>query len=84
MIETQVIDLHELSSVAAGPRYISDPANAYVHVSEAHTTHIWIDMCLYLKHIQRTYARTYAPDIRQSISHMHGLYWMHTKIYLHV
>ena len=29
-------------------------------------------MCLYLKHIQRTYARTYAPDIRQSISHMHG------------
>ena len=25
---------------------ISDPANAYVHVSEAHTTHIWIDICV--------------------------------------
>jgi hypothetical protein len=25
---------------------ISDPANAYVHVSEAHTTHILIDICV--------------------------------------
>jgi hypothetical protein len=41
-------------------------------------------MCLYVKHIQLTYARLYAPDIRQSISHMHGLYWIHTSIYLHV
>ena len=29
-------------------------------------------MCLYLKHIQRAYARLYAPDIRQSISHIYA------------
>ena len=27
-----------------GAASISDPASAYVHVSEAHTTHIWIDI----------------------------------------
>jgi hypothetical protein len=49
-----------------------------------YNTHMDWYMCMYMKHIQLTYARTYAPDIRQSISHMHGLYWIHTKIYLHV
>jgi hypothetical protein len=29
----------------AQPLDISDPANAYVYVSEAQTTHIWIDVC---------------------------------------
>ncbi len=26
-------------------KVISDPASAYVHVCEAHTEHIWIDIC---------------------------------------
>ena len=36
------------NSIYLGSRrpFISDPANAYVHVSEAHTTHIWIDICV--------------------------------------
>ena len=49
-----------------------------------YNTHMDWYMCMYVKHIQLTYARTYVRDIRQSISHMHGLYWIHTKIYLHV
>ena len=39
-------------------------------------------MCMYVKHIQLTYALTYARDIRQSesISHMHCVYEIHTCI----
>jgi hypothetical protein len=43
---TQTIDLVCPLLPQLLPPIISDPANAYVHVSEAHTTHIWIDICV--------------------------------------
>jgi hypothetical protein len=31
-------------------------------------------MCMYVKHIQHTYAHTYAQDTAECISHMHNVY----------
>ena len=40
------LDNHKMCIDSVKTLFISDPANAYVHVSEAHITHIWIDICV--------------------------------------
>ena len=46
---------------------ISDPANAYVHVSEAHTAYICTNICTRYKAIHIAYARVYMWYIQQYI-----------------
>jgi hypothetical protein len=41
-------------------------------------------MCMYVNHIQHTYAHSYAQDTAQSISDMHIVHWICTYLYLHV
>ncbi len=39
-----------------------------------YSTHMDWYMCMYVKHIQRTYAHTYAQNTAECISHMHNVY----------
>jgi hypothetical protein len=41
-------------------------------------------MCMYVNHIQHTYAHSYAQDTAQCISDMHIVHWICTYLYLHV
>jgi hypothetical protein len=43
-----------------------------------------VQMCMFLKHIQHTYAQTYTQDTAEGISDMHNVYWICTALHLHV
>ncbi len=49
-----------------------------------YSTHMDWCMCMYVNHIQHTYAHSYAQDTDQCISHMHNVHWICTYPHLHV
>ena len=49
-----------------------------------YSTHMDWYMCMYVNHIQHTYAHSYAQDTAQCISDMHIVHWICTYLYLYV